>query len=403
MLTLGIENWIRRDAARARRRRVGLLSHEAAVDARGASTLRLLLRAGVRPAVLFGPEHGFRGTAGAGEPVASGLHSRPRIPIRSLYGETTRPRPEWLADLDMLLIDLQDLGVRCYTYLSTLCETLAAAAGTKLEVVVADRPVPLPNRCDGPMLDPAFESFVGRVRTPLLTGMTQGESARWFVRSQGLDVDLRVAEMTGYRRGARRGSGWPAWRPPSPAIRSWACATAYPATVWTEALPALDACRGGQQAFRVLGAPEVHAGRWIRDLRRADCPGIEFRTARFLSRRRIWTGARLVVTDPDAFAPVETAAHLLASLERRLDTGSLWSRAGTRPDLFDRLAGTDAFRRDLIAGTPVERIAAGWRRDRADYESQRDGALLYSRNASRAVSGASRTRRTPPARSRRRR
>ncbi|MDZ4198111.1 MAG: DUF1343 domain-containing protein, partial [Kiritimatiellia bacterium] len=173
---------------------MGLLSHDAAVDARGVPTLDRLLQAGIRPVALFSPEHGYQGRAGAGELVPDSLHPEHPIPIHSLYGPTRIPRAEWLATLDLLLIDLQDLGVRCYTYLSTLCETLTAAAGTSLRVVVADRPVPLPNRCDGPMLDPAYESFVARVRAPMVTGMTPGEAARWFVRSNRLDVDLEVAD-----------------------------------------------------------------------------------------------------------------------------------------------------------------------------------------------------------------
>lgn len=384
MFQTGLENWIARESRAARKARVGLVSHNAAVDAQGESTLDLLCRAGVRPSALFGPEHGYAGTAAAGRKVGEKRHARLRIPVHSLYGETRTPPKAWLKNLDLLLIDLQDLGVRCYTYLSTLRNVLSAASGTRLKVVVADRPVPFPNVMDGPMLDERFESFVAGVPAPFVTGMTQAEAARWIVRVLRLDVDLETAPMTGYFRSPRRSAGWPAWRNPSPAIRSWAGATAYPATVWAEALPALDCCRSGALAFQVLGAPGLPAAEWIRRLRVSSCEGVEFRPARFRSRNRVCDGVRLVVRQPDAFQPAHCAAVLLTTVQGLLGPDVLWTSPGSRPEFFDQLAGTDAFRKDLLSGLATERIRSAWRKARAGYEQDRANALLYTPRPPRA-------------------
>lgn len=361
-----------------RKARVGLISHSAAVDARGSTSLEQLCKAGVRPVALFGPEHGFSGTAGAGETVGEQRHSRLRIPVHSLYGATRKPQKAWLEKLDLLLFDLQDLGVRCYTYLSTLRNVLEAASGSSLRVVVADRPVPLPNRVDGPLLDPRFESFVAGVPAPFLTGMTPAEAARWLVQTLKLDVDLETAAMTGYFRSSRRGAGWPAWRNPSPAIRSWAGAMTYPATVWAEALPALDCNRSGQLAFQVLGAPGLPALEWIRLLRRFHCDGVDFQPVRFRSRNRLCDGLRLTVLNPEVFQPAHCAAALLTTAQSLLGAEGLWATAGTRPEFFDQLAGTDSFRKDLLSGLSPDRIAATWKKTRLPFEEARAGSLLYS-------------------------
>jgi uncharacterized protein YbbC (DUF1343 family) len=378
MFRTGMENWIARGARAARKARVGLVSHSAAVDARGRPTLDLLCRAGVRPVAIFGPEHGYAATAAAGAAVGERRHARLRIPVHSLYGETRTPPKAWLENLDLLLIDLQDLGVRCYTYLSTLRNVLTAASGSGLKVVVTDRPVPFPNVVDGPMLDERFESFVAGVPAPFVTGMTQAEAARWMVRVLRLDVDLETAPMTGYARSPRRGAGWPAWRNPSPAIRSWTGATAYPATVWAEALPALDCCRSGALAFQVLGAPGLPATEWTRRLRVSSCEGVEFRSVRFRSRNRVCDGVRLIVRQPDAFRPAHCAAVLLTTVQALLGPDALWASPGSRPEFFDQLAGTNAFRKDLLSGLAPERIAAAWRKARAGYVHDREDALLYA-------------------------
>ena len=180
--------------------RLGLVTHPAALTVRGqwsADALRGHPDLDLR--VLMGPEHGVLGHAGAGEPVPTRAHPDWGLPMYSLYGDQRRPTARMLADIDTLVIDLQDLGVRCYTYVSTLYLALEAAAQHGKRIVVLDRPVPLPDCVDGPPRDDRHVSFVAQVPVPMVLGMTPGEAARCF-RRQGIAVDLDVVPMRGWRR-----------------------------------------------------------------------------------------------------------------------------------------------------------------------------------------------------------
>ena len=166
-----------------RGRRVALLSHQAALCRDGAtSAQRLHAELGKGLVALFGPEHGFLGQAGAGVATHTRHHPDWKIPVYSLYGACRKPTPAMLRNVDVVVCDLQDLGARCYTYLATLRNMLEAAAENDLQVIVTDRPIPLPKIVDGPMLEPAHVSFVGPAEMPMATGMTQAESAQWLVK-----------------------------------------------------------------------------------------------------------------------------------------------------------------------------------------------------------------------------
>lgn len=363
-----------------RRARIGVVAHAASVNAGGAHTIDLLARAaGGRLAAVFTPEHGLFAVAGAGEAVASSLHPDLGIPVFSLYGEHRRPTPAMLEKVDVILFDLQDLGVRCYTYVATLRAVIEAAAAAGLPAIVADRPIPLAHAVDGPMLDPACASFVGSIPAPLVFGMTPGETARWLRSTLRLDVDLRVAPVRGWRAGERPiGRGAPPWVPPSPGIRSWESAQAYAATVWTEALPALDCDRTGLIPFQVLGAPWMDPDAVLRRLRRPP-PGVRLHRHRYAVRGTPMAGVRITVTDPARFRPVTLSASLLAAIAAVHGAERIWSSDGVRPGFFDQLAGTASFRTGLQAGVRPSAIAAGWRRGARGFEASRDDALLYRR------------------------
>lgn len=169
-LTTGMDNLLARHKGWLKGRRVGLLSHAAAVDSRGQHSVELLTRAGVALAALFGPEHGFSSLAAPGEKVASSRHQKLNIPIYSLYGASRKPLPEILQGLDTVIIDLQNLAARPYTYLATMMNTMEAAAENGLDIIVTDRPVPLPNTVDGPPLNKRLTSFVAPANLPMAYG-----------------------------------------------------------------------------------------------------------------------------------------------------------------------------------------------------------------------------------------
>ncbi|MEI6788542.1 MAG: DUF1343 domain-containing protein [bacterium] len=367
-------------------RRVGLVSHAAAVDTKGITSAEKLVHSkNVRLTALFGPEHGFAGLAAAGELTKDETHALWGIPIYSLYGETRKPTRTMLDGVDTLIVEFQDLGARPYTYVSTLRLVLEAAAETGKTVIIADRPVPLPLSIDGPLMDPAFETFVGLIPAPMQYGMTQGETARWLVETLGLTVDLRVCPMQGYFREVVRQPFWPEWIPPSPRIRSWESACLFTSTVFGEALPALDYGSTTLQSFQIIGAPWLDAKLLLSGLNAAALPGITFEPVRYEAMTGLYAGTelnglKLVVTDYRTFRPVSTAVTLLAEIQSRYGASALWAAPGTRPEWFDKLFGTDTVRLALQANTPAPEITASWQASLDLFKATRKRHLIYSQS-----------------------
>lgn len=373
------------DASRLRGRRVGLLAHPASLCVDGTWTPQALWDSGAGElAALFGPEHGLYGQGGAGDTVSSSLHPRWNVPVYSLYGEARQPTPRMLEGLDLLVVDLQDLAVRCYTFVSTLRLVLRAAHQAGLPVAVADRPVPFPSMLDGPMPEPGFESFVCALAAPFVYGMTPAEAARWLVGKERLRVELHAEPMSGYRREPRRPAGAPPWVPPSTGIRSWESAWCYPATVFTEALPALDCDRRGLLPFQVLGAPWMRGEELARAMNEAQSPGLSVTPHDYVDARgTMLQGIRFVVTDPARFAPVTAGFLALQTIQRLYGRAALWEAEGTRPEFFDALCGSARPREALQDGVPVGTLADLWRRDRAQFEEERRACLLYGEGETR--------------------
>ncbi len=361
-------------------RRLGLVSHPAAVGRAGMTTgERLRREPGLNLKAVFGPEHGFFGTAAAGEPLAHQRHPAWKIPVFSLYGCTRKPTPAMFRGLDVIVMDLQDLAARPYTFVSTLRYVMELAAAMRKTVVVADRPVPLPRVVDGPMLDSRFESFVGCVRAPMHYGMTPGEMALWLKRDLGLKLDLRVARMRGYRRQADRGPGWPPWIPPSPGIRSWETGRCYLATIFGEALPAVHIGQGTNLVFQVFSAPWLKSADVCECLNKSGLPGVAFfqHPYRAAPGEAVRDGVRLAVQNPGSFRPVLTGIAILACLQKLYGRNKVWGHPETRPKWFDQLYGAETVRRALLAGESASAIARHWRRGVCAFTRSRRDWLLY--------------------------
>ncbi len=367
-----------------RNARIGLVSHQAAVDQSGrTSAERLHECPGVRLSALFGPEHGFSGVALAGESTRDERHGDWNIPVYSLYGESRSPSPESLESLDLLVVELQDLGARPYTYVSTLRLVLEAASKARKPVIVADRPIPLASQSDGPFLDPRYASFVALIPTPMQYGMTQAETALYLRETLQLDLDLRVAPMRNYHRNPVPENHWPRWVPPSPRIRSWSSACLFSATVFGEALPAIDYGSGSELAFQVVGAPWLNANALCRSFNEDAAEGVILTPCRYLSasgayRGQELEGARLTIRNPQSFRPVTTSVILLDHIHRNDSENRLWTAPDTRPDWFDKLYGTHTVRKALQAGTPGRILAQSWNPDLAAFGILRSRHLLYS-------------------------
>jgi uncharacterized protein YbbC (DUF1343 family) len=364
-----------------RGKRVGLVVHAASVSADGRPAIDVMRGVSVKVVRLFTPEHGLAGRAAAGETIEGGVDRASGLPVVSLYGEKTRPSPADLAGLDALVVDLQDAGVRFYTYATTMLLCLEAAADAGLELVVLDRPNPLGgDRWDGPRRGPESEvppSLVSRAPGPLVHGLTLGEMARVANAARAKPARLTVVAMDGWKRSMRWRDTGREWVAPSPNLRSAEAALAYPGTCLLESTRATEG-RGTDAPFLLIGAPWVDA----KALAAVRSPGFALTPERFTPRaseaaptpkhRDVeCAGVRVSVTDASATRPYELGLRLLQAL--RMQPGFGWTREGA----LDWLVGTRRVREAIERGDGVEAMLDANASDLAAWERERAPALLY--------------------------
>jgi len=367
--------------------RLGLIAHAASVgtDLRHA-TSRLRASRAFTLTALFGPEHGIHG--GAQDLVEVG-HSRDpatQLPVFSLYGATRRPTPRMLRGLDTLVFDLQDVGARYYTFISTLLHAMEACAAQGRRLVVLDRPNPIGgDQLDGNVLDPAFRSFVGLHPLAVRHGMTVGELALMFRAERSLALDLRVVPMRGYRRSMSfEDTGLP-WVMPSPNMPSLDTAWVYPGGCLLEGTN-LSEGRGTTRPFELAGAPWLDGDRLARDLEAERLPGVAFRACRFVPSfhkhaGRSCGGVQVHVTDRRGFRAFLTYLLLLHHARRQEPRRFAWRQPPyeyeTRKLPIDILCGGDRERLALEAGVSPRRLLPRWRRELRDFGRRRSAFLLY--------------------------
>ena len=366
-----------------RGRKIGLIAHAASVTGDGRRSVDALRAKDVNVVRLFSPEHGLASTAAAGEKVASGKDEATKLPIVSLYGDKRAPSAEDLAGLDALVFDLQDAGVRFYTYMSTMMLSMAAAADAGIDFVVLDRPNPLGGeRVEGPSSDPRDavpESLVNMTPGPLVHGLTVGEMARYVNASAAKPARLTVIPMRGWKRTMTWSDTGRAWVPPSPNLKTPEAAIAYPGTALVEGTNVSEG-RGTDAPFLLVGAPFVKPETLVPGLK---IPGFGVEPTTFTPAAsaaaptpthvgKASPGLRVKVTDAHAAKPYHFGVALLAGL--RTQPGFEWLREG---DALDRLVGTKKLRAALEAGTAVDAIVAADAEAIAKYREERLKALLY--------------------------
>lgn len=358
--------------ARLAGRRVGVITNHTGRTRDGRSTVDVLRDApGVELAAIFTPEHGYR--AELEGDVASGVDPTTGLPLHSLYGETRRPTAEMLAGLDTLVFDLQGAGVRFYTYATTLGHAMEAAGAHGVGVCVLDRPDPLGGtRVAGPCAD--RRSFIAYRPVPVVHGMTLGELARLYVRHFGVECELEVVAMEGWRRGMRwEDTGLP-WVPPSPNLRNPTQALLYPTLGLLEGAN-VSVGRGTDEPFERLGAPWIEGARLAAALEEADLPGVRFAPRDFTPASSRFAGERcggvqLALTDAAAFEPVRTGLTIAWHLNR------LWSREFDVARVDDRLMNHVAWEALMRARDPGELGGLG-AEERHAFEAARAVVLLY--------------------------
>jgi uncharacterized protein YbbC (DUF1343 family) len=347
-----------------RGKRVGLITNPSGRNRAGTSTIDLLFKApGVKLTALFGPEHGLRGSAEAGETVASSVDSATGVPIYSLYGATRVPTPEMLANVDVVLYDIQDVGARVYTYEWTMALSAAAVKKAGKPFIVLDRPDPIrADRIDGNILDPKFASFVGQFPVALRYGLTPGELLRYLVSAKLIDADVHVVPMKGYRRSMWFDETGIPWLNPSPNLRSLDAELLYPGTVFFEGTSATEG-RGTDAPFTLIGASWMMDNAAIAaELNRLALPGVHFDTAtRAVAKGSKFGGETIPmiqvrVTDRNAVRPVELGIRMLQVIQAHHPKDFQWNTS------IDRLAGTDKLRLAVDQRT-VDALIKEWNAD----------------------------------------
>lgn len=365
--------------------RVGLVTHPPAVLPDLTHAVAALSAGGLQLAALFGPEHGFDAAGADGAAIADGIDRRTGLPVYSLYGEHKEPTAAMLSGVDTLVFDMQDVGARFYTFISTLFYVLRGAARAGKPVFVLDRPNPI-NGCAiaGPSVEPGFESFVGIAPLPIRHGLTTGELARYFNAAFDFQADLTVIPLEGWPRASWFDQTGLPWVPLSPGMPQLSTAVVYPGTCFLEGTN-LSEGRGTALPFEIAGAPWLDGHRLAQALNGLDLPGVRFRPASFIPSSskhtgRACQGVQVHVTGREAFEPVATGLHLVAACRaqnpdefRFLE--SSWE--GRHPH-FDLLAGSAALREGLAAGRPARDLAAGWAADLALFAELRREFLLYA-------------------------
>jgi len=391
-VTIGAEALAASGFAALAGKRVGLITNQ--TGRVGAEHLADLLstQAGVKLTAIFAPEHGFRGIAEAGASVRSGVDARTGAPIHSLYGASKKPTPAMLSNVDVLVFDIQDVGARFYTYISTMGLAMQAAAAARIPFVVLDRPNPLGGEyVSGFVLEPALRSFVGEYPIPIVHGMTVGELARMIKGEAWLSglgaLELQIIKMQGWQRSMR----WPqterAWVATSPNIPSFEAALVYPGMgIVGEA--EVNEGRGTPTPFSLFGAPWLDAPRIVARLNALGLPGVKFETATFKPRsipgvaahpRFEGTGlhgVRVVVTDVARIEPLEVGMHVLCAIAAEARSKGVAPLFGNLKMLY-AIAGTKRLHNMLAAGNDGAAIIAAWQPEVEQFKAKRAQYLLY--------------------------
>jgi uncharacterized protein YbbC (DUF1343 family)/CubicO group peptidase (beta-lactamase class C family) len=373
-VALGIDELVASEFASLRGRRVGLITNRAAVDRQGRRTLDLIRQApGVTVVALFSPEHGL--DADRDEFIASGVDGKTKLAVHSLYGKIKKPTPAMLAGIDALVFDLQDVGVRFYTYATTMAYTMEAAAQARIPFFVLDRPNPLGGRAvEGPLLDADQTSFTGYFPLPVRHGMTIGELAQFFNAEAKIGAELTVVKMQHYTRNAWFDQTGLPWLSPSPNLRRLDQAILYPGVAWVEGSN-VSVGRGTDIPFELFGAPWIDSAKLTEYLNERNIAGVTFTPTKFTpasSRHagKASHGVSVKLQDRETLDSSVLGLEIVSALAKLF------------PQHFDlqktaQIIGSKAVSNAIQAGTDPKTIVANWQADLDQFRARRERYLLY--------------------------
>ena len=355
--------------------KIGLVTNHTGRNREGRQTIDVLYKApNVKLIALFSPEHGIRGIAD--EKVSDAKDETTGLPIYSLYGETRRPKPEQLKDLDALVFDIQDIGARFYTYISTLGYLLEEAAKTKLPVFVLDRPNPIGGtEVEGPIADSDKLSFTSYDRIPTRHGLTIGELGELFNRQRKIGADLRVIKMEGWRRAMWFDETNLTWINPSPNMRSLTEATLYPGVGLLETTN-VSVGRGTDTPFEIVGAPWIQGDKLADYLNQRSIPGVRFVPVRFTPNASVFKdqqcgGINIIITDRASFRPLPAGIEIALALRK------LYPNDWKVDSYLRLLVNSDTLER-VKRGESARDIVASWNTALQEFRRAREQVLLYN-------------------------
>ena len=383
-LRTGLDVLIASDFAMLKHKRLALIANSTSVSSTGESSIVLFQKHRLDLRLVFAPEHGFQIRDEAGKKISDGTLPS-GLKVISLYGKTKQPTPEMLADIDAIVFDIQDIGTRCYTYISTMHLAMQAAEESQKEFIVLDRPNPIaPIEADGMRLDTAFRSFVGQVPVPFIHSLTIGELAMLIKHEEMPALKLTVVKMENYSR-EKFADEYAAWRqsfvPPSPNIQSVNTMILYPATVLLEGT-AISEGRGTDLPFEQIGAPFIDGEKLKATL--GTQSGVEVKTVSFTPiaqqgksaspkfEGKRCGGVRFRIVEREKVKPFELAVSLLFALHKLYP-----KQIGFKNDFFDKLAGTNQLREMILQGESPDAILNAAKKSNAAFEQKRHEYRLY--------------------------
>ena len=368
--------------------RVGVLANPASIDRDFRHMVdRLAASRDCRLAAIFGPQHGFQ--SNLQDNMIESPHAkdaRRNVPVFSLYSETREPTPEMLDLIDVLVVDIQDVGARIYTFIYTMANCLRAAARKGLPVIVCDRPNPIGGLAvEGPMLEQGYESFVGQFSIPMRHGMTVAELARLFNEGYGIGAELEVVPMEGWARDMYWDETGIPWVMPSPNMPTLDTAVVYPGTVLFEGTM-LSEGRGTTRPFELIGAPWLDGERLAERMNGARLAGVHFRPATFeptfqKHAKATCSGCQIHVTSRQEFEPVKVGVSLMRECYGLAPDRFKWREPPYEYEHdkmpIDILAGSPTLRRLIERQVPLSDVVDGWRSGETDFADARRPYLLY--------------------------
>jgi uncharacterized protein YbbC (DUF1343 family) len=380
---LGIDNFLLNYIHMVAEKQVGLLTNPSGVNGDLLATSDLLFEHQmINLTALFGPEHGIRGAVYAGEKINTSTDTKTGLPVYSLYGEKRKPSEDMFKKIDVILIDIQDIGLRAYTYIYTMAMVMKAAANQGKHVIVLDRPNPLGGiRVEGNLVEKKYLSFVGLYPIPYQHGMTIGELALLFNREFNINCNLDVIPMIGWKREMLWEDTGFKWIPTSPHVPHWQSILYMGATGTFGELGILSEGVGYTSPFEIVGAPWINGENFSSHLNRLNIPGVYFRPLYFKPyyahhAGQLCQGVQLHITDPLVFQPYTTGLYIMQVHMKLYPRQNLFAKKN-RVNMFDKVVGTDQIRKSLLAGARIHEIENSWLPELEKFKAKRETYLLY--------------------------